>query len=84
MKYILFLFCIFYGNFLFSKEINYFLVCFNDFIKTIDYIKKYYVNYIRYDELFLGAIRGLLSFLDVHSMFFSKDDIDKLKLLSVG
>lgn len=75
---------VFYSNFLFFKEVNSSFVAFNDFIKTIDYIRKYYVNCVRYDELFLGVIKGLLLSLDVNFMFFNKDEFDELKLLSVS
>lgn len=84
VKYIIFLFLFLCSNFLFSKEKNFNFFGFNDFIKTIDYIKKYYVIDVDDINLFDGIVKGLLKSLDMHSNFFEKNEFEELKLLTFG
>lgn len=84
IKYIIFLFLFLFSNFLISKEKNVFLNGFYDFIRTLDYIKKYYVSNVDDVHLFNGTIKGLLKSLDIHSGFFNKYEFEELKLLTLG
>jgi len=54
------------------------------FTKVIDYVKEYYVKPVEDDVLFENAIRGMLSGLDPHSMYFNKEEFNSLKESTTG
>jgi len=54
------------------------------FTKVIDYVKEYYVKPIDDETLFENSIRGMLSGLDPHSMYFNKEEFASLKENTTG
>ena len=54
------------------------------FTKVIDYVKEYYVKPVDDEVLFENSIRGMLSGLDPHSMYFNKEEFASLKESTTG
>lgn len=46
------------------------------FIQTLNYISSFYVDDVDWDKSFQGAIDGLLSNLDPHSVYLSKSEVE--------
>ncbi|MBN2355637.1 S41 family peptidase [candidate division KSB1 bacterium] len=48
------------------------------FVEVFIYVKKYYVETVESDKLITGAIEGLLSKLDPHSVYIPKKSLEKV------
>ena len=54
------------------------------FVDVFKRIKEQYVEEIDDEKLFKAAIKGMVSGLDPHSSFLTKDDFDELKIGTTG
>jgi len=54
------------------------------FVEVFIYVKKYYVEPVESDRLITGAIEGLLSRLDPHSVYIPKKELEKVNEQFVG
>lgn len=67
-----------------AKEEKLPLMDLQKFTRVIEYVKEYYVKPIDDNVLFENAMRGMLSGLDPHSMYFSKEEFTALKESTTG
>lgn len=67
-----------------NKEEKLPLLDLQKFTRLIDYVKEYYVNAVDDNTLFENAMRGMLSGLDPHSMYFNKEEFTGLKENTTG
>jgi len=67
-----------------NKEEKLPLMDLQKFTRVIEYVKEYYVKSVDDNVLFENAMRGMLSGLDPHSMYFSKEEFTALKESTTG